>query len=103
MSSRGDGSAKASSKNPNKLVVKLNTPAHMANKNKVARKSEKQVDVSAAGAESQQQIDLLESLDSFDYGSHGDKSLTALTAKFMSLLQESPTGILDLRNVHFYL
>lgn len=31
--------------------------------------------------------------------SRSEKSLTALTTKFMTLLQESPNGILDLRSV----
>lgn len=31
--------------------------------------------------------------------SRAEKSLTALTTKFMTLLQESPNGILDLRSV----
>jgi hypothetical protein len=31
--------------------------------------------------------------------SRAEKSLTSLTTKFMSLLQESPNGVLDLRNV----
>jgi hypothetical protein len=33
--------------------------------------------------------------------SRAEKSLTALTTKFMTLLQESPNGILDLRSVSF--
>jgi hypothetical protein len=33
--------------------------------------------------------------------SRSEKSLTALTNKFMTLLQESQNGILDLRNVKF--
>ena len=32
--------------------------------------------------------------------SRAEKSLTALTSKFMSQLQESPNGVLDLRNVN---
>jgi hypothetical protein len=31
--------------------------------------------------------------------SRAEKSLTALTTKFMTLLQESPNGVLDLRSV----
>ena len=35
--------------------------------------------------------------------SRAEKSLTALTTKFMTLLQESPNGILDLRSVNIVL
>ena len=35
--------------------------------------------------------------------SRAEKSLTALTTKFMTLLQESHNGVLDLRSVYKYL
>lgn len=34
--------------------------------------------------------------------SRAEKSLTALTTKFMTLLQESPNGVLDLRSVYVF-
>ncbi len=34
--------------------------------------------------------------------SRSEKSLTALTTKFMTLLQESHNGVLDLRSVKFF-
>jgi hypothetical protein len=47
----------------------------------------------------QQQIRAIGRLSSL---SRAEKSLTALTAKFMTLLQESHNGVLDLRSVRVY-
>ena len=56
----------------------------------------------ASNQQQQQQQQQIRATGRLSSLSRAEKSLTALTAKFMTLLQESHNGVLDLRSVRVY-